>query len=56
MLKIKTKVFKIKKDETFSTLMKRVNSFISSKANEGYDVQKYIVDREIVAVDYWTDR
>ena len=55
MLKIRTKIFKIKKGETFSTLMKRVNSFISSKANERYDIQKYIVDREMIAVDYWID-
>ena len=56
MLKIKTKIFQIKKGETISALMKRVNHFISSKANERYRVQKYIVDREMVAVDYWIDR
>ena len=55
MLKIRTRVFKIKKGETFSTLMKRVNRFLSSKLDEGYIVQKYIVDREMVAVDYWID-
>ncbi len=56
MLKIRTKIFQIKKGETLSALMKRVNSFISSKANEGYGIQKYIVDREMVTVDYWIDR
>lgn len=56
MLKIRTKIFQIKKGGKLSELMKQVNSFISSKANEGYDIQKYIVDREMVAVDYWIDK
>ena len=56
MLKIRTKIFQIKKGETFSALMKRVNSFLSSKFDEGYSIQKYIVDREMVAVDYWIGR
>lgn len=56
MLKIRTRVFRARKGETLSTLMKRVNSFLSSKFDEGYSIQKYIVDRETVAVDYWVNR
>lgn len=56
MLKIRTRVFRARKGETLSALMKRVNSFLSSKFDEGYSVQKYIVDRETVAVDYWVNR
>lgn len=55
-MKIITRIFRARKNETLSALMKRVNSFISSKFDEGYSVQKYIVDRELVVVDYWVNR
>ena len=56
MMKIRSRVFRIRKGETLSALMNRVNSFISAKFDEGYSVQKYVVDRETVVVDYWVNR
>ena len=56
MMKIRSRVFRIRKGETLSALMNRVNDFLSSRFDEGYSVQKYVVDRETVVVDYWVNR
>lgn len=56
MLNIKSKVFRAKKDETFSALLKRVNNFISEKADKGYDLDKNIVSEKLIVVDYWVSQ
>lgn len=56
MLNIKSKVFRAKKDETFSALLKRVNNFISEKADKGYDLDKNIVNEKLIVVDYWVSQ
>lgn len=53
MLKITSKVFRAKKRETFSALLKRVNKFIAEKFEDGYSLDKTIVNEELIVVDYW---
>lgn len=55
MLKITSKIFRAKKGETFSALLKRVNKFIAEKCVSGYSLDKTIVNEELVVVDYWTE-
>ena len=55
MLKITSKIFRSKKDETFSTLLKRVNKFISEKYDSGYSLDKTIVNEKLIVVDYWKE-
>ena len=53
MIKITSRIFRAKKDETFSALLKRVNRFISEKFDKGYSLDKTIVNEKLVVVDYW---
>ena len=53
MLKITSKIFKAKKNETFSALLKRVNKFIAEKFDSGYSLDKTIVNEKLIVVDYW---
>lgn len=55
MLKITSKIFKAKKEETFSALLKRVNKFIAEKYEQGYSLDKNIVSEELIVVDYWKE-
>jgi len=55
MLRITSKVFRIKKNETFSALLKRVNKFIAEKADSGYSLDKTIVNEKLIVVDYWKE-
>lgn len=54
MLKITSKIFRAKKGETFSALLKRVNKLIAEKYDSGYSLDKTIVNEELIVVDYWT--
>jgi len=53
MLKITSKIFRAKKNETFSALLKRVNKFIAEKYDSGYSLDKTIVNEKLIVVDYW---
>lgn len=53
MIKITSKIFRAKKGETFSALLKRVNKFIAEKFDKGYSLDRTIVSEELVVVDYW---
>jgi hypothetical protein len=53
MIRITSKIFRAKKNETFSALLKRVNKFIAEKCESGYSLDKTIVNEELVVVDYW---
>lgn len=55
MLKITSRIFRSKKDETFSALLKRVNKFISEKYDSGYSLDKTIVNEKLIVVDYWKE-
>lgn len=55
MLKITSKVFRVKKNETFSALLKRVNKFIAEKYDQGYSLDKTIVNEELIVVDCWVN-
>lgn len=53
MIKIHSKIFRAKEDETFDALLKRVNKFISKKYDKGYCLKKIVVNEKLVVVDYW---
>ena len=55
MLKITSKIFRAKKNETFSSLLKRVNKFIAEKFDSGYSLDKTIVNEKLIVVDYWME-
>lgn len=55
MIKITSKIFRAKKGETFSALLKRVNKFIAEKFEKGYSFDKNIVNEELIVVDYWKE-
>ena len=55
MLKITSKIFRAKKNETFSALLKRVNKFIAEKYEQGYILDKTIVNEKLIVVDYWKE-
>ena len=55
MKKINSKIFRPKKDETFSKLLKRTNTFIVEKYNKGYSLTKEIVNEKLIIVDYWVE-
>ena len=55
MLKITSKIFRTKKDETLSALLKRVNKFIAEKYDSGYSLDKVIVNEKLIVVDYWKE-
>lgn len=53
MIKITSKIFRAKKGETFSSLLKRANKFIAEKYEDGYSLDKTIVNEKLIVVDYW---
>ena len=53
MLKLTSKIFRAKKNETLSALLKRVNTFIAEKYESGYCLDKAIVNEKLIVVDYW---
>lgn len=55
MLKITSKIFRAKKDETFLALLKRVNKFIAEKCEQGYSLDKNIVNEKLIVVDCWKE-
>ena len=55
MLKITSKIFRAKKNETFSALLKRVNTFIAEKYDSGYNLDKTIINEKLIVVDYWKE-
>ena len=55
MLKITSKIFRAKKNETFSALLKRANKFIAEKFDKGYSLDKTIVNEKLIVVDYWVN-
>ena len=55
MKKINSKIFRSKKNETFSELLKRTNTFIVEKHNKGYSLTKEIVNEKLIVVDYWVE-
>ncbi len=55
MKKISSKIFRPKKDETFSELLKRTNTFIVEKYNKGYSLTKEIANEKLIVVDYWVE-
>ena len=56
MLKITSKIFRTKKDETFSALLKRVNKFIAEKYDSEYSLDKVIVNEKLIVEDYWKEQ
>lgn len=56
MLKITSRIFRIKKNETFSALLKRVNKFIAEKCEQGYSLDKNIVNEKLIVVDCWKEK
>lgn len=55
MIKITSKIFRAKKEETLSALLKRVNKFIAEKCEQGYSLDKNIVSEELIVVDLWKE-
>lgn len=55
MIKITSKIFRAKKGETFSSLLKQVNKFIAEKYEDGYSLDKTIVNEKLIVVDYWKE-
>lgn len=53
--KITSKIFRAKKDESFSALLKRVNKFIVEMYNSEYSLDKTIVNEKLIVVDYWKE-
>lgn len=53
MIKITSKILRAKKGETLSALLKRANKFIAEKFEQGYNLDKNIVNEELIVVDYW---
>ena len=54
-IKITSRIFRAKKDESFSALLKRVNKFIVEMYDSGYSLDKTIVNEKLIVVDFWQE-
>lgn len=55
MIKLKSKVFRLKVNEKLEDIIKRINKFIENKYNDGFSLDSQYVSEKICIVTYWRE-
>lgn len=55
MIKLKSKVFRLKINEKFKCMIKRINKFIENKYNDGFNISYQYISEKICIVTYWRE-